>query len=480
MFSRETKPLGWFRGRKVTVMGLGLFGGGRGVTEFLCRRGAQVTVTDLRGTGELAPTLEDMTDLPVRWVLGEHKEADFLEADLVVANPAVPRTAPLLELCCRRGVPLETETNLFFKYAHGRICAVTGSNGKTTTTRLVEAMARRRWKDVRAGGNLGHSLLPDVESIRDRDWVILELSSFQLEDLRAVDRRPEISLVCNLSPNHLDRHGTYDAYVEAKREIVAPGPPPDIGVFSYDDALLREWAEESSRTAVFFGFTDDDGAARTRGVWIDEASGEVFFSEGPDDAARHFLFRTADLNLRGQFNLLNAAGAAAAATTMGVGADEIRAAVRDFRPVEHRLELFLEDDGVEYFDDSIATTPESTIAALEALGPEVLLICGGSSKGCSLEKLAEAIASQAKVVFLIGTTAPDIDRALRAVPPSLIPSIHHAGTLEVAAAEARNLATPGDRVVLSPSFPSYDQFVNFEARGRRFKELVREAGGSSP
>ena len=466
-FSPDPRPLGWYRGRKVTVMGLGLFGGGRGAVDFLVRRGAEVTVTDLRPLEKLAPAVERSATLPVRWVLGEHREEDFAGADLVIVNPAVPRTAPLLARCRELGVPLETEMNLFFKHARGRLCAVTGSNGKTTTTSLIGAMARRRWPGTRVGGNLGLSLLPDAETIGAEEWVVLELSSFQLEDLAPLERRPEVSLITNLSPNHLDRHGSYEEYLRAKREIIARGPSPNVAVLCGEDAVLRSWAMECPRRAVRFARTGDV-IPRAEGVWIDETRGLVTAGA---NGARRLLFESRDLRLRGRFNLLNAAGAAAAALAMGVEPREIRDAVREFRPVEHRLELFLERRGVEHYDDSIATTPESTIGALEALGPDVLLICGGSAKGCDFRRLGAAIASGTKAVFLIGATAGAIEDAIRCARRPA--EIHRSGTLAAAVAAARATARPGDRILLSPACPSYDQFVNFEERGRRFKELCR-------
>ncbi|MBN1443334.1 MAG: UDP-N-acetylmuramoyl-L-alanine--D-glutamate ligase [Planctomycetes bacterium] len=470
MFSPQSHPLDWYRGRKVTVMGLGLFGGGRGVTEFLCRHGAEVTVTDLRSEEQLEPTLKEMRHLPARWVLGRHDESDFLGADLVIPSPAVPRTADLIKACRARSIPLETETNLFLKHCRGRICAVTGSNGKTTTTSLIGRMAAERWPEVLVGGNLGRSLLPQVDAIAPEDWVVLELSSFQLEDMRGLSRRPEVSVLTNLAPNHLDRHLTYESYVEAKREILGPAPPPGVAVLNAEDALARSWAQGTSRRIVYFGRT---GRVRPRaaGVWVDE-SGQVAAS-GPG-RAEEVLFSAGDLQLRGPFNLLNAAAAAAAALSMGLAPDEILRAVRSFRPVEHRLEVVLRRDGVEYINDSIATTPESTIAALEALRPSVLLICGGASKGCSFARLARSIAANTREVFLIGATAREIESEIEKArrPPSDRPVLHRSGTLEAAVRAARQRARSGDCVILSPACASYDQFTNFEQRGRRFKDLV--------
>jgi UDP-N-acetylmuramoylalanine--D-glutamate ligase len=466
VFTSQVEPLSAFRGRKVTVMGLGLFGGGKGLTEFLCGLGADVTVTDKRTAEILAPVVEEISHLPIRWALGGHREEDFLGADLVLPNPAVPRDADLLRLCAARGIPLDTEMNLFFKYCPGRICAVTGSNGKTTTTSLAALMAAKRWPGTRAGGNLGRSLLPEVESIAPGEWVVLELSSFQLEDLASLERRPEVSVVTNLSPNHLDRHGTYGAYIAAKAEVLRPAGAPNAAVLNGEDPLVRSWASPHRRT-LYFGRTARV-TPRASGVWIDEEGGEVFSSSG---GQRAFLFRASDLRLPGRFNLLNAAAAAAAALAMGVGPGEIAAAAAEFRAVEHRLEPVLERDGVTYVNDSIATTPESTIAALEALGPAAVFICGGSSKGCSFGALGLALARRARAVVLLGETA----EAIRAAIPGRRggPAIASATDLADAVAKASALARPGDRVILSPACPSFDMFVNFVERGRRFKEIVR-------
>jgi UDP-N-acetylmuramoylalanine--D-glutamate ligase len=430
-----------------------------------------VTVTDKRSAEVLQPALADLRHLPVRWVLGEHKEEDFLGAELVIPSPAVPRSAPLLALCLRRGVPLDTEMNLFFKYCRGRICAVTGSNGKTTTTCLVGSMAALQWPSTRTGGNLGKSLLPEVDSIREDQWVVLELSSFQLEDLAPLSRRPEVSVVTNLSPNHLDRHGTYEAYVDAKREILSPAGAPNTAVLNAEDPLTRSWARPGRRT-LFFGRAGRV-APSAPGAWIDEAREEVYLER---HASRLTLFASRDLKLMGRFNLMNAAAAAAAASAMGVGPSSVRQAVRDFKAMEHRLEFVASHKSVDYFNDSIATTPESTLAALEALGPNVVVICGGSSKGCSFHQLGQALFRRARGVVLLGQTAEAIRASLPCRPGG--PRVEKVTTLEEAVHKARDMARGGDRVILSPSCASFDMFVNFEERGRQFKEIVREIASS--
>ena len=456
-----------FDGARVTVMGLGLFGGGRDLTRFLCEAGAEVVVTDLRDAEALRPSVDSLAELPIRWVLGEHREEDLLKRDLVFVNPAIPRDVPLLRDCARRGVPLDTEMNLFFKLCPGKICGVTGSNGKTTTTSLIAEMARGRFPRVRLGGNMGISLLGELHSIAPDDWVVLELSSFQLEDLASLRRRPEIALVTNLAPNHLDRHGTYANYLAAKR-VVLEGD--GHAVLFGDEARTRSWAQGTRRSVSFFGRC---GGVRPRapGCWLEEGS-RVVQSTGGDLSRPRTLFESSDLRLTGQFNVLNAAGAAAAALAMGCSAESILRGARSFEPIEHRLEFVREFERVRYYNDSIATTPESTLCAIEALGPKLVLIAGGSDKGTSFRRLGRAMALETRGVVLLGETASRIEAAVgESAAPRCV--MTRASSLDEAVRAARDLARPGDAVALSPACASYDMFPHFAERGRRFKELVK-------
>ena len=465
IFSPDDVPIQSLNGRKVTVMGLGLFGGGSTLTKFLCKAGADVIVTDLRDEETLRPSMVELDGLPVRWVLGQHRDEDFLSADMVFANPAVPRSADILQRCCRKGVALETEMNLFFKLCRGKICAITGSNGKTTTTLLTASIASEASPRARVGGNLGISLLEEISAIDAADWVVLELSSFQLEDLQALDRRPEVSLITNLSPNHLNRHGTYENYIEAKRVIFDAGPPYAHAIVNGDDAVLREWARTTTRRVTYYGRASDI-LPSSRGVWaIDE---HVYSAHGDH---RTELFHKDELELAGRFNLVNAAGASAAAMAMGCAREHIRAGVRKFRPAEHRLEFVREVDGVRNYNDSIATTPESTLCAIEALGPGLALIAGGSDKGSSFARLGHAIARRTRGVVLIGNTADTLESAVRAVSEST--PVIRAANLDEAVKHARVIACPGDSVALSPACASYDMFTHFAERGQRFKDAVR-------
>ena len=497
LFESATTPLDDWRGRRVTVMGLGLFGGGRGVTEFFAARGARVTVTDLRDEETLGPSLAALRHLDVRWVLGEHRLEHFTtDADLVVVSPAVPRSAELVQAARRHGLALETETNLFFKYCPARITGVTGSNGKTTTTTLLTEMLRAIGRRVHLGGNVGRSLLPQLAEIQPSDEVVLELSSFQLEDLACIARRPAVSVLTNLSPNHLDRHGTFEAYVDAKLEILRGDADreahslPGVAVLNADDAVTRErWSSadralQTERRVSWVGSaTSLESLARAGETLqffeVDGVAGRVRQLAESNGIARTVL-EPGDLRLPGAFNLQNAAQAVAATLALLPGrdastVDHLRSAARAFRGVAHRLELVDTIDGIEYWNDSIATTPESTIAALEALGPDVVLLSGGASKGCAFDELARAIAEHARGVVLYGKTASAIAASLESVGAKL--ETCREADLEHAVARARSLARPGDRVILSPACPSYDQFVHFQERGDRFRELAALQSG---
>jgi UDP-N-acetylmuramoylalanine--D-glutamate ligase len=281
-----------------------------------------------------------------------------------------------------------------------------------------------------------------------------------------LERRPEISLVTNVSPNHLDRHKTYGCYLDAKKTILEGGTSDGWAILNGDDSLVRSWATGLKRAVTYFG-SAGPVRPRARGVWLEGDT--IVFSEGPR-GERH-LFRREDLPLPGRFNAINAAGAAAAALAAGCRPETFPAALRSFRPVEHRLELVRRLGGVEYYNDSIATTPESTLCAMEALGPDLILIAGGSSKGASFRRLGSTIARRTRGAVLIGETAQDILEAIRRNPQP-VPA-HLAESLEGAIDVARSLARPGFRIILSPACASYDMFVNFEERGRRFKEIVK-------
>ncbi len=450
-------------GAHVTVMGLGLFGGGAGAARFAADRGAIVTVTDMRSADDLAESLPALDDIPIRYVLGRHDETDFASADVVIVNPAVPMSSPFLRIAADAGASLTSEMLLFVERFGGRVVGVSGSNGKTTTASLLGDILKRHDPRAALGGNLGVSLLPNVDTM-DRDaTAVLEISSFQLEWLGRAGWSPSIGVLTNLSPNHLDRHGTYEAYVAAKRELLAHQTTGETAVLNGGDPGLVDMSGGLAGRVLWFG------AEQRRGPGARVEDGRIVVEVGGCASA---IMDVADVPLPGAHNLENVLAAAAAASAAGVPNETIADAVRAFRAVEHRLEFVREVAGVRYFNDSIATTPESAICALRSFEPGALIvIAGGYDKKVSFDSLGEEIARCAGRLIVLGDTADAISAA---AATHGFPSerSHRVGAISEAVELAASLAEAGQAVALSPACASYDQYRNFAERGREFKELV--------
>ncbi|MBM4044393.1 MAG: UDP-N-acetylmuramoyl-L-alanine--D-glutamate ligase [Planctomycetes bacterium] len=494
-----------FKGKRVTVMGLGLFGGGVGAARFLAKAGARVTVTDLKPADELAESVAQLSGLPIEFHLGGHREADFSDTDLVVVSPAVPADSPFLDLARQRGVPLESEMNLFFRYCRAPILGITGSSGKSTTTALTHAMLAQ-WLGSKAwlGGNIGRSLLEDLDAIAPDHLVVLELSSFQLQDLDRLARSPHISVVTNLAPNHLDRHKDLAEYIAAKKTILrhqregdfavvtnlAPNHldrhkdlaeyiaakktilrhqrEGDFAVLNADDREVATWGRGLKSKTVFFSVR----SPLKQGACVQNGQIVIADAEGT-----HTICSASELRLPGPHNLANALAATAAAWLAGARQDDIAHALRTFPGLEHRLEFVAEVAGVRYFNDSKATTPEASCIALRAFDAPIVLIAGGYDKGAPFDAFAAECAQRAKHVVLIGKTAQKIAALIEAKRQGISPSLTLAPSFPSAVAAAKSAAAPGDIVLLSPACASYDMFRNYEDRGNQFKSLVAHFTG---
>jgi len=451
-----------FGGRAVTVMGLGLFGGGVGAARYLARRGGRVTVTDLKDADALAPSLAALEGLPITFHLGGHVAADFTGADIVVVSPAVPKESEYLKMAEKAGAWITSEMNLFLERCPAPVVGVTGSSGKSTTTALLGEMLSRAGR-VRVGGNIGRSLLDDLDAIRPGETVVLEVSSFQLQDAARLAWSPHVAVVTNLSPNHLDRHGTMEAYIEAKQTILRFQAADDVAVLNADDEEVRTWGAK----------------ARGRVVWYSsrEALPEGVFADGPEAVFRlgereERVNVAARMRLRGEHNLWNVIAAAAAARVLGVAPEAIAEAVAAFEPLPHRLQPVGMGEGVLFVDDSKATTPEAAALALAAFTEPVVLIAGGYDKHADPRVLVEAIRRRAKAVVLIGATAAALERRIGGGGPVL----ERADSLPAAVTRAAALAEAGDVVLLAPGHASYDMFDNYERRGEEFRESALALG----
>jgi UDP-N-acetylmuramoylalanine--D-glutamate ligase len=450
-------------GRRVLVMGLGRLGGGVPATRFLVEQGAKVTVTDTSPAPVLSESVEALSDLDVRYRLGGHDKRDFSEADLVVANPAVPVASPFLDVARAHRVPITTEIGLFVAHCQSPVYAVTGTSGKTTTATMLGAMIQRRWKDAKVGGNMGISLLSEVGTIGEETPVVLEVSSFQLRHLGAMAWSPRVAVVTNFSPNHLDVHGSIDDYRTSKRMILANQTDQDVAVLNRDDAEVRAWT--TSARKVWFGVSDQEGPRSDSDGPGVVAVGERIVADGD------VLLGVADLRVPGRHNVANACAASAAALTVGVSIEDVTKVLQSFDGVEHRLERVGKVGGVTFVNDSVATSPDRTLVALDAVEGGIVLIAGGYDKGLPFDDLGMRIAERVRCLVLVGEAARSIQRAL---PGDSKTVVRHVTNFEEAVYAARDLARPGETVLLSPACASYGLFMNFEERGRRFKDLVDE------
>lgn len=449
----------------MTVMGLGSFGGGIGAAKFLAGQGARVTVTDLKPERDLAASIQALQGYDIRFVIGRHEMGDFTGADMVVASPAVPRESPYLTAARQAGVRLHTEIGLFVERCPAPVCGVTGSNGKTTTVSMIGAALDHSGVTFHLGGNIGKSLLEDLPRIAPGDRVVLEISSFQIEWLDELGWSPRIAALLNIMPNHLDRHGTLDAYANIKAKLFDHQRPGDTAVIVTDDPGARAALDRVRGRLVRVGSSLAGDGVTLEAGWIVRRSGE----------RTERVFDTALLPVPGAHNIVNALAAAACALELGASPEGIASGLAAFRGVPHRLELVGEIGGVRYFNDSKATTPEAAAVGIAAFPGGVIPILGGYDKGMGFDGMARAVAGKVRWAAIIGATAPKIRSALadNGVDASVF------GSLGEAFRACADRAAPGNVVLLSPGCASYDMFNNYEERGEAFRELVRklETGG---
>jgi len=458
----------FFKDKKVLVMGLGRFGGGVDVAKFACDAGAKVTVTDLAPKEKLADSITQLKDCSgVEYRLGSHNPANFEQADIIVANPAVPNDNKFLEIARKADRLVTSQIGIFFELCPAVIIGITGANGKSTTTVLTAHLlrtgldSRLRGNDRRKiwlSGNIGNEpLLTILDQIGKNDLVVLELSSFQIEQLAQIQKMPTVALLTNLTPNHLDRYGTFENYCAAKENVFKFQKPvgslPPVSIFNAEDKVAAEWFEKYSKD-----------------------KNRICKKFSPEDVSDKIL---AGYTLPGRAYLSNLAAALAIARHFGVDDKSVTKRLPEFKALPHRLRLVATIKGIRWYNDSKATTPDSTIVALEAFEQPEIIIAGGYDKHIPFDKLGEKIAQKAKAAILIGQTAGKIAEAINKTQDSRHKTqVRFAGSLAEAVHKANELAVSGDVVLLSTACASYDMFENYEQRGRQFIELVRQLGDS--
>lgn len=456
----------FFEQKNVLVMGLGRFGGGVDSAAFAAGRGAKVIVTDLADARQLSESIAQLGEYPnIEYHLAGHNEKDFQQADVVIVNPAVPAENKYLRIAHENNTVVTSQISLFFELCPAKIIGITGSNGKSTTTALAAHLLKAYCGTKRCGyngawlsGNIGNEpLLMQIDRVKPDDLVVLELSSFQIEQLSQDKKAPQLALITNLLPNHLDRYGTFDNYCKAKESIFRfqklDEVEPSVSIFNAEDNIVMQWYER--------------------------------YKKDTHRICKKFSVQDVSDNLRGRFtlpgkvNLSNLAAALAVVKCFDVDDESIECSLESFKALPHRLELIAGIGGVKWYNDSKATTPQSTIAALEAFEEPVILIAGGYDKNLPFDELGIKIANRVKKVILIGQTANKIkDSISRAVKPGNKngPDIELADSLEQAVASAAENVRSGDVIVLSPACASYDMFDNYQQRGQQFRRLVMKLG----
>lgn len=448
-----------------TVLIVGLAREGVSLARFFARRGARVTVTDAAPAERLAERMAAVDDPSVRFVLGDHRPDCVRDAERVFISPGVPESNPVYRAAVNEGLKIESMTTLFFDLCAGPIIGITGSSGKTTTTGLIGHILRSSGMDVVVGGNIGDPMLDLLPSIGHGTQVVLELSSFQLSLLR---RSPHIAVVTNVTPNHLDRHGTMDEYVASKMHITAHQHREDIAVLNHNDAYAQRFAESTPGDVRWFG---SEGRAVPTATARDGWIGML------DSAGFEPIMHRDEIPLPGDHNVENVLAAACVASTLHVDPRSVRDAIRTFQTAPHRLQTVGERGGVRFVDDSIATSPARAMVALRAIRGPIILIAGGRDKNLPLREFADAVVARTRALFLIGEAADLIAENVRAAldrsAGTLTPQhIYRCATLEQAVGEASALAVPGDTVLLAPACASYDMFRDFEERGATFAHAV--------
>lgn len=452
--------------KRIAAVGLGI--SNMSVIAFLRSVGCSVVALDRSAALELGPRLAQLKQMGVSYHLGDSYLDDLDQYDEVFISPGVPPHIPQIQAAARSGAEINGEIKLFLRLCGSRVIGITGSAGKTTTASLVSAIISGSGRKVVLAGNIGAEILSRLDSIDDDATVVLELSSFQLQ---IVDSSPSIGAILNLAPNHLDQHTSLEEYFVSKQNIIRFQSSEDYAVLNNDDLNTSKLAGIMGGRPMLYGLRP----AEAEGMFC---VGEdlVYHAEGTAEP----ICRASDVRLLGEHNLSNTIAAALICRICGIGAEAIRNAVRAFRGVEHRLEPLGQWKGISFFNDSIATSPDRTIAAIRAVGSPIVLIAGGYDKNLNYDELGRVVAGEVRALVLVGAASDKIHRSVEKAMAerladqrrAVLTDLHRASTFEEAVEAAVSLARPGDTVLLSPACASFDMFRSYKDRGDAFKRLL--------
>ncbi|MEA3326233.1 MAG: UDP-N-acetylmuramoyl-L-alanine--D-glutamate ligase [Chloroflexota bacterium] len=458
-----------WEGKQVVMVGAARQGAA--LSRYLSEKGAAVILNDRRPEEALGDVFEELSDLNLTWVTGSHPIEILDGTDLVCLSGGVPLDLPIIREAIKRNIPISNDSQIFLDHVPCRVIGITGSAGKTTTTSLVGEIAKHHFKLMKpnnavwVGGNIGTPLIKDLKKMQEGDLAVMELSSFQLA---IMNTSPQIAAILNLTPNHLDRHGSMSEYISAKSQILTHQSPKDIAVLNRDDPNVRELYPEVNGRKITFGFNSpinkQDSTYCKRGKLILQADGQT---------AK--IMSTDFINLRGKHNLYNVLAAVAISAAARLSIQAIYEGIIAFKGVPHRLEFVRSWGGADWFNDSIATAPERAIAALESFDEPIVLLAGGRDKNLQWTSLGKEIRQKVDHLILFGEVADLIQDAVGEISPGLRPyTIDRRENLKESVKIAAERVAPGDVVLLSPGGTSFDEFIDFEERGKGFKQWVME------
>lgn len=450
----------YLKNRRVAIIGLGV--SNVPLLDYMYEKGAIVTTFDNRNIEDIPKDVFDkLKQYEMKYFFGKDALKELQDFDIIFRAPSCMPTIPELVEAEKQGAIVTTEIEMLIEMCPGTVVGVTGSDGKTTTTSLIYQILKHSGYNCYLGGNIGIPLFTKLREMTSEDYIVLELSSFQLMNMKI---SPKISVITNISPNHLNVHSSYEEYIDAKKNIFKYQTRDDIVVLNYDNDITREAAKEAEGRVIFFSSKTklDDG------IILDED----VIKECNDRIRRHIM-NTKDVNLRGKHNYENICAAIAATKTL-VDIDTQIEAIKEFTGVEHRIEFVREIDGVKWYNDSIGTSPTRTIAGLNSFEEKIVLIAGGYDKHLDYTPIAKPILDNVKTLILMGQTAEKIFLAVKEEGEKEDKKVdtYMCDTLEEAARLAKKFADPGDVVLFSPASASFDMFKNFEERGKKFKEIV--------
>ncbi len=442
------------KNKRVLVVGLGRSGVASAF--FLQEHGARVIVSDSKSEAQLQNEVPSLLDRGISIETGHHGERTFRDQDLIVVSPGVPADQPQLQRARSLGIPVIGEVELAFRFLQGKVIAITGSNGKTTTTTLAGEILSKAGKKTLVGGNIGTPVISLAAQSTPDSFVVLEISSFQLETI--VQFRPWISAILNITPDHLDRHRTFQNYLDAKARMFENQQASDFAVLNADDPTCVALKDKVKGSLLWFSRKQPV----ENGAYLKDD--QIIFRQNGKEQA---VLSRSDIQLKGAHNLENVLSAVCMAMVAGCEPQQVRRAVSEFRAVEHRLELVATINGVTFYNDSKATNVDATVKALESFPGNIHIILGGKDKGSDYSVLNPLLRERVKRVYLIGAASDKI-----ALQTQGATSVVRSGILERAVRQAFDAAQAGDIVLLAPACASFDQFENYEHRGRTFKELV--------